>query len=127
MYKRQVLAFFRFLLNPEDSIALETALRLLWSCPDDLLLTAQKLCQKGLDSPDLQKEIKSYGHLEAWLERVLEWQPLMKKEKPWKLVARWEETYGSSQSLEPVSYTHLAACQSVLLAHPSYSCYSFYF
>ena len=99
------LGLFRFLLNPEDTIALETALRLLWSCPDDLLLTAQRLCQKGLDSPDLQKEIKGYGHLEAWLERVLEWQPLMKKEKPWKLVARWEEAYGSSQSLERLRNT----------------------
>ena len=43
--------------------------------------------------------------LEAWLERVLEWQPLMKKEKPWKLVARWEEAYGSSQSLERLRNT----------------------
>ncbi len=29
-----------------------------------------------------------------------EWRPLVRKEKPWKLIARWEERYGSSPALE---------------------------
>ena len=104
---RGVLSFFRSLQVPEDRIALETALRLLWDCPADLIQKAQQACQdlKTFDLPRLREAAQGYGHLEAWLARGQEWMDWVEKEKPWKLVKRWEDTYGSSPALERLRNT----------------------
>ncbi len=104
---RGLLAFFRSLQEPGDAAALEAALRLLWGCPADLVGKAQAAC-KGLERLDpaaLQDTARGYGHLEAWLERAGEWLPLLEKEKPWRLVERWEDRYGTSPALERLRYT----------------------
>ena len=104
---RGLLAFFRSLQEPWDAAALETALRLLWGCPAELIEKAQAAC-KGLERLDLaalQDAARGYGHLEAWLERAGEWLPLLEKGKPWQLVERWEERYGTSPALERLRYT----------------------
>lgn len=38
--------------------------------------------------------------LNLWLERAEMWLPLVKKEKPHKLIQKWEEQYGASPSLD---------------------------
>ena len=43
---RGILAFFRSLQEPKDAAALETALRLLWDCPADLVQKARDACAK---------------------------------------------------------------------------------
>ena len=82
-------------------------MRLLWGCPAELIEKAQAAC-KGLERLDvaaLQDAARGYGHLEAWLERAGEWLPLLEKGKPWQLVERWEDRYGTSPALERLRYT----------------------
>jgi len=104
---RGVLAFFRFLQCPRDAAALETTLRLLWDCPADLIEIAQKACaeRETLDPAALADAVRGYGHLELWLSEVTAWLPLGEKEKPWKLVERWEAAHGSTPALERLRNT----------------------
>lgn len=99
---RGVLAFFHSLWDIGDSAALETALRFLWECPEDLIRLVQKACSgmKEFDSEAFENVVSGYGHLELWLDRMKEWKPLLKTEKPWKLIARWEAAYGTSPGME---------------------------
>ena len=99
---RGMLAFFRTLQQPGDAAALETALRLLWDCPADLIQRARRACGKlaAFDPEALRETAADYGPLTAWLDRGAEWLPLVEKEKPWKLADRWQERYGPSPALE---------------------------
>ena len=99
---RGMVAFFRSLLAPSDAAALETALRLLWDCPADLVQRARDLCRglASLDPAALRDNIRGHGTLEAWLDRAAEWLPLASAERPWKLAERWMERYGASPALE---------------------------
>lgn len=56
---RGFLAFFRWLLRPDDAAALETALRLVWQCPQDLIQQAQRACarQNRLDLTALRQAL----------------------------------------------------------------------
>lgn len=112
---RGALAFFRALVVPEDMAALETALRLLWHCPADLIQKAQEACSRGggLDQASLREACQGYGHLEAWLEQAVAWLPLVEQEKPWKLVERWQTQYGGTQALERL--------QNMAVFHESFS------
>ena len=87
---------------PSDGAALESALRLLWDCPTDLIQKAQALCEKadGLDIPALREAVRGHGILEAWLDRAEEWLPRIRAEKPRQLTEQWMEQYGSSPALE---------------------------
>ena len=104
---RGALAFFRTLSEPRDRAAVETALHLLWDCPSDLIEKVQKACgqQDVFDPEALADTVRGYGHLEAWLDRGAEWLPLVRTEKPRKLVERWEERYGSTPELERLRNT----------------------
>ena len=99
---RGMLGFFRSLLVPSDGAALESALRLLWDCPADLIQKAQALCQRldTLDPAALRETVQGHGILEAWLDRAAVCLPLVRTEKPRKLVEQWIEQYGSSPALE---------------------------
>jgi len=104
---RGMLAFLHSLQDFGDAAALETALRLLWDCPADLVRKAQEVCiTQSVFQPDILREaFHGYGPLDAWLCRAEEWLPLLKKEKPWKLVERWESCYGRTPSLEHLRNT----------------------
>ena len=114
---RGVLAFFHSLLDPQDTAALKTTLRFLWDCPEDLIQPVLKVCAEQAQftveqfAERLEIVAKGYGHLELWLDRVREWLPLVQQEKPWKLIARWEESYGASSALE-----HL---RNIAVFHPN--------
>ncbi len=104
---RGALAFFRALVEPGDAAALETALRLLWHCPADLIAKAQGACATGgaFDPEAMRKTVQGDRCLEAWLNRAEAWLPLVKREKPWKLVERWQTQYGSTQALKRLQNT----------------------
>ena len=104
---RGALAFFRFLLVPSDGAALETALRLLWDCPADLIQKAQFLCQTAdaLNPAALWEAVRGHGILEAWLDRAEEWLPWVRAKKPRQLVEQWEAQYGTSPALERLRNT----------------------
>ena len=104
---RGALAFFRFLLVPSDGAALETALRLLWDCPADLIQKAQSLCQAAdaLNPAALREAVRGHGILEAWLDRAEEWLPRVRAKKPRQLVEQWEAQYGTSPALERLRNT----------------------
>ena len=99
---RGMLAFFRTLQAPGDAAALDTALRLVWDCPADLIQKAQMLFAEAsaLQPEAMREAVQGYAHLEEWLNRAEEWLPTIEKEKPWKLIARWEDLYGSTKALE---------------------------
>lgn len=99
---RGLLAFLHSLTDPGDASALETALRLLWGCPADLIESACALCQgrTEFEPAALLEAVRGQGFLEAWLERAQEWLPLAAKEKPWRLVERWQAQYGGTPALE---------------------------
>lgn len=102
-----LLAFLHTLQVPGDSAALETALRLLWDCPRDLIQIAQQACERQttLDLDALRQTATGYGPLEAWLKQAEEWLPLAGHEKPWKLVERWKKQYGATPALDRLQNT----------------------
>lgn len=104
---RGALAFLRSLLEPGDAAALETALRLLWDCPADLIQKARDIWERKdtLDWTALREAVRGYGPLKAWLDRAEEWAPLAGGEKPWRLVEHWEDQYGSTPPLERLRNT----------------------
>lgn len=104
---RGALTFLRSLLEPGDAAALETALRLLWDCPADLIQKARDIWERKdtLDWTALREAVRGYGPLKAWLDRAEEWAPLAGGEKPWRLVERWEDQYGSTPPLERLRNT----------------------
>ena len=67
---RGTLGFLRSLLVPSDGAALETALRLLWDCPADLIQRLRPSAKRadGLDIPALREAVRGHGILEAWLD-----------------------------------------------------------
>ena len=112
---RGMLAFFRSLMVPSDRAALESALRLVWDCPADLLEQAQELCH-GLERFHLdllRPALGGYGVLSAWLDRAEEWLPCVEHEKPRVLVERWQEEYGPTPTL--------AKLRDLAVFHPSFS------
>ena len=104
---RGVLAFFRSLQHPGDTLALETALRLLWACPADLIEQARTACagQTSWDVSALREVVRGYGHLELWLDRTEEWLPLLGGKKPFQILEQWEASYGASPALDKLRHT----------------------
>ncbi len=98
---RGVLAFFRSLIDPRDTAAVGTALRLLWDCPMDLIQKAQAACaEMAVFDPEQLRELSTdCGYLSAWLRRAEAWLPLVRREKPYRLIEQWESAYGASEAL----------------------------
>ena len=98
---RGMLAFFRTLAEPRDAAAVETALRLLWDCPMDLIGKVQAACaDMPVFDPDALRGLPAdCGYLSLWLAQAEEWLPLINREKPRKLIERWESKYGASAAL----------------------------
>lgn len=98
---RGVLAFFRSLIDPRDTAAVGTALRLLWDCPMDLIQKAQAACaEMAVFDPEQLRELSTdCGYLSVWLRRAEAWLPLVRREKPHRLIEQWESAYGASEAL----------------------------
>ncbi len=52
------------------------------------------------DAAALEETVRRYGPPEIWAKRAEEWRPHAVKEKPWKLVERWEKQYGKTETLD---------------------------
>lgn len=104
---RGALAFFRTLTDPRDAAALGTALRLLWDCPADLIQKAQAACaEMAVFDPDaLRETMTGYGHLEQWLAQAAYWLPYVQKDKPHRLIERWEQERGATEALGRLRHT----------------------
>ena len=65
----------------------------------------QKAGVMAADAAALAETVRQFGPPDVWQKRAEEWRPSAAKEKPWKLVERWEERYGTSPALERLRYT----------------------
>ena len=102
---RGFLAFLHWLEEPGSSAALQTALRLVWQCSQDLIEQAQSACA-GMSVPEilLLRSTLCTGHLQPWLSCAQEWQGLLRTEKPWQLVQRWQQEQGASPALDKLRH-----------------------
>lgn len=99
---RGTLSFFRFLLNPKDFPSLRSSLRYIWDCPSDLIDHAFSYLgtMKILEPASCLNEFKGLGVLELWAKATETYLPLIKKEKPRKLLERWIEGKKYSAAME---------------------------
>ena len=98
---RGMLSFIRSVQCPGDTAALETALRLIFKCPEDLIKKAAALCC-GMERPDfaaLDAGMRGFGHLERWLAHAKAWMPRLSM-RPEQAVKQWEAEYGASPALD---------------------------
>lgn len=102
---RSVLAFLRSVQEPGDFPALETALRLLWDCPEDLLREAEAAAARKDPRAALEELSHGRPHLEQWRKQSDLWREAVEKEKPWRLIRDWESRYGAAPELEKLRNT----------------------
>ena len=103
---RGFLAFFRWLMRPDDAAALETALRLVWQCPEDIIRQAQAACarQSRLDTAALRQAMPESGHAGQWLAYAEKWLAPAGKEKPWKLAQSWAQEHGACDAMDKLRH-----------------------
>ncbi len=100
---RGVLCFFRLLLEPEDTLALEGCLTLVWECPADLVRAVADTWTRAGGPAERRlmavKEIYAQvGKLRRWLELSERFLPRVSREKPWKLLEEWGQGAGCTGS-----------------------------
>lgn len=100
---RGVLCFFRLLLEPEDTLALEGCLRLVWDCPADLVRAVADTWSRAGGPAERRllavKEVYAQvGKLRRWLELSERFAPRVEREKPWKLLEEWGQGAGCTGS-----------------------------
>ena len=99
---RGVLAFFRFLLDQRDLPSLRSSLRCLWNCPADLADQAAAYFSgtRGTSPEDWKNEFRGLGALEFWAGEAESYLPLLKKERPRKLLEHWYHGKEPSPAME---------------------------
>ncbi|HJB56775.1 MAG TPA: UvrD-helicase domain-containing protein [Candidatus Flavonifractor intestinipullorum] len=109
---RGALCFFRSLLDPEDTLALEGALRLVWRCPADLARAvadtwAHTPGSAGARVKEIARSYAGVGVLSPWLELAGFFGEQAGWEPPWRLLERWAAGAGctASQPLEDLRNT----------------------
>ena len=109
---RRAIAFFRFLLNPEDLISLRICLKYANIHPGDLVqktLVSYAAAGKSMPALDgIQKSLEPPSvtdSFRALMEKFRKYEPLVRKEKPSKLIESW-----MSDSSQPES-----KCMEMLL------------
>ena len=91
---RGALAFFRFLLQPRDSVFLALCLKNVWECPADLCESVERFWGDSLSLPfserldALQREFESTGKLLGFFDAVRSTLPKL-SQKPRKLLDTW--------------------------------------
>lgn len=98
---RGVVAFFRFLLSPEDFFSLRTSLKLLGGVDDGFIDEVQENLQDAATKSGLQEKIKHYqegGKADAYFQCVAECLPRVAKEKPVKLLERAAVAFGLEET-----------------------------
>ena len=49
--------------------------------------------------------VTGYGHLEQWLAQAAYWLPYVQKDKPHRLIERWEQERGATEALDQLRHT----------------------
>ena len=99
---RGTMGFFGWLLNSRDTTALKNALRLIWHCPADVTdraLQAARQTEEG-DLAALRAETAPYPHMTFLWNAVDTFLPLIRKEKPRRLLDRWLGENPASPAME---------------------------
>ena len=87
-----LLGFFTALEEPENLPALRTALKGLWHCPDGLAARAEEAI--GLKGEAFEAALSSFDGLSPFLDAVKKYGPLLRKEKPRRLLEALAEDTG---------------------------------
>lgn len=94
------LAFFRFVRNPADTAALDTALRLGFGCDTACIRGVLQAARRGAEAPDA---LSKSGAPQEFLAAFEECKPLLDKERPERLIARYAAQRGEGEALLPLS------------------------
>ena len=99
---RGTLGFFGWLLHEQDTLALENALRLIWHCPADVVQQAIQAVRRAKirDIDMLRADTSAYPHLIPCWDTAQDFLPLVSKEKPRRLLERWQGESPISSSME---------------------------
>ena len=99
---RGTLGFFGWLLHEQDTLALENALRLIWHCPADVVQQALQAVRRAKirDIDMLRADTSAYPHLIPCWDTAQDFLPLVSKEKPRRLLERWQGESPISSSME---------------------------
>lgn len=97
---RGVLAFFRFLHDPADALALRTCLQLAFSASGE---EADRIFSEQAGAPSVET-LRAAGCPEAFLAAYAEYLPRITREKPRKLLERW----GAEHALAGAPFMRLA-------------------
>ena len=100
------LCFLRNLLEPEDGLALQSALTLGWDCPTDLSQAAVEAwsCTAGTAEERIRYLLGLYPqvpYLERWGDLASELLPSLRRERPDRLLGRWADAQDCAEE-EPV-------------------------
>lgn len=100
---RGTIGFFGWLLHGQDMLALENALRLIWRCPADVVEQAVKAVFREKDGDiigALRAEAAAYPHLLPFLGAAEALMPMVRKEKPRRLLECWLDKKHVSPAME---------------------------
>ena len=100
---RGTIGFFGWLLHGQDMLALENALRLIWRCPADVVEQAVKAVFREKDGDiigALRAEAAAYPHLLPFLGAAEAFMPMVRKEKPRRLLECWLDKKHVSPAME---------------------------
>jgi uncharacterized protein (TIGR00375 family) len=87
------LAFFRFLLVPDDTTALTTALRLVWNCSAEQTAGTVSAYRNSTASGTLNSTLRDAGCPPQFCADTEKYLPRIQKEKPEILLAEWAESH----------------------------------
>lgn len=112
------IAFFRFIINPQDLLALARTMKIIINCPKDLIDNFIEYC-KGIDKENLleyltdenleKDEILNMGHIKILIGIIKEFLPKIKKEKPYKLLEQWIELNNITNSKAMQKFVNTSA------------------
>lgn len=110
-----VLCFLRFLRTPQDTIALRSALRAVWGCPEDRIDGFARLYEGMPEEPGAEAlsargaPYAEDGRLRLALREMEALSPTLKRAKPVKLLSDWAARYGWAEDADFVRLIQLAA------------------
>lgn len=102
---RGALAFFRLLLTPADTAALRTCLRLTWGCTTTTAERIAQAAQNAADASALAQALQQTDCPPQLLADIAAFAPLLRKEKPAKLLTSWAKLHGDIEAMHALIAT----------------------
>jgi superfamily I DNA/RNA helicase len=98
-----VLAFFRFLIDTSDAVALASSLRSVWNIAGtqlEQIVSVYETADSSRSGPDgLNHRLRNAGCPEGFLSDAATYFPLLQQERPQILLDRWTSEHGENTSL----------------------------